>query len=190
VSSSAAGGRLTVALNHSPCPRQRCGSQRHVVWGPQLLSAAAWGGGGGGGDAGSGDVGLPHPLLRLPTRPCRGLATRAVLRDLAEGADYVMVKPGGPYLDIVRDTADVAKVPVAVYQVRKTEVGAKGQVESVSGHRCGALDDRHGVQVSGEYAMLWHAAAAGAFDLKRAVMESLTCEGGRCGGRGRGEEGI
>ena len=38
-------------------------------------------------------------------------------RDLAEGADFVMVKPGMPYLDIIRETADRANVPVAVYQV-------------------------------------------------------------------------
>ena len=73
----------------------------------------------------------------------RSLALRALLRDVAEGADYVMVKPGGPYLDICRDAAEQCKVPVAAYQV------------------------------SGEFAMLHHAAAAGAFDLKRAVMESL-----------------
>lgn len=73
----------------------------------------------------------------------RSLALRAVQRDIEEGADYVMVKPGGPYLDICRDVANASNVPVAVYQV------------------------------SGEYAMLWHAATAGAFEMKRAVMESL-----------------
>ena len=73
----------------------------------------------------------------------RGLALRAVERDVAEGADFVMVKPAGPYLDILRETKNRVPVPVAAYQV------------------------------SGEYAMLWHAAAAGAFDLQRAVMESL-----------------
>lgn len=64
-------------------------------------------------------------------------------RDVHEGADFVMVKPGGPYLDIVRDVAERSPVPVAVYQV------------------------------SGEFAMLHAAAAAGAFDLQRAVTESL-----------------
>lgn len=54
-----------------------------------------------------------------------------------------MVKPGGPYLDIVRDVAERSPVPVAVYQV------------------------------SGEFAMLHAAASAGAFDLQRAVLESL-----------------
>jgi porphobilinogen synthase len=74
----------------------------------------------------------------------RRLALRAAARDVAEGADLVMVKPAGPYLDIVREVRDQVGVPVAAYQV------------------------------SGEYAMLHHAAAAGAFDLREAVMESLT----------------
>ncbi|RYG54197.1 hypothetical protein EON66_07480 [archaeon] len=73
------------------------------------------------------------------------LATRAVARDVEEGADVVMVKPGMPYMDIIRDTANSVTLPVAVYQV------------------------------SGEYAMLYHAATAGAFSLERAVMESLLC---------------
>lgn len=73
----------------------------------------------------------------------RGLAMRAVERDLAEGADMVMVKPGGPYLDVVRDVRNSCAVPVAVYQV------------------------------SGEYAALWHGAKAGAFGLRGAVMEAL-----------------
>lgn len=81
-------------------------------------------------------------LYQLPPGS-RSLAIRALNRDVAEGADIVMVKPGMPYLDLIRDAANIAGVPVAVYQV------------------------------SGEYAMLWHAAAAGALDLKRAVMESL-----------------
>lgn len=74
----------------------------------------------------------------------RGLAIRAVARDIEEGADMVMVKPGGPYLDIIRDVKEqFPHVPLSVYQV------------------------------SGEYAMLWHAAKAGAFDLRDAVMEAL-----------------
>jgi porphobilinogen synthase len=72
-----------------------------------------------------------------------GLAQRAVDRDLAEGADLIMVKPGMPYLDILRDTANKCPVPVSVYQV------------------------------SGEYAMLYHASAAGALDLRASVTESL-----------------
>ena len=55
----------------------------------------------------------------------------------------MMVKPGTPYLDIIRETADRSSVPVAVYQV------------------------------SGEFAMIYHAAAAGGIDMKRAVMETL-----------------
>jgi porphobilinogen synthase len=74
-----------------------------------------------------------------------GLAVRALLRDAEEGADFIMVKPGGPYLDIIKEARDRLHVPISVYQV------------------------------SGEYAMLWHAAAAGAFELKRAVYESITC---------------
>lgn len=76
----------------------------------------------------------------------RGLAMRAVQRDIEEGADFVMVKPGMPYLDIVRDCANYAQergVPTAVYHV------------------------------SGEYAMLYHGAQAGAFGLQEAVMESM-----------------
>ena len=76
----------------------------------------------------------------------RGLAIRAIERDIEEGADFVMVKPGMPYLDIVRDCANIAQargVPVAIYQV------------------------------SGEYAMLYHAAKAGDINLEEALMESL-----------------
>lgn len=46
----------------------------------------------------------------------RGLALRAVQRDEAEAADFVMVKPAGPYLDIVREVKNMVKTPVAVYQ--------------------------------------------------------------------------
>lgn len=76
----------------------------------------------------------------------RGLALRAIQRDIEEGADFVMVKPGMPYLDIVRDCSNYANergIPVAVYHV------------------------------SGEYAMLWHGANNGAFKLRDAVMESM-----------------
>ncbi|XP_062509898.1 delta-aminolevulinic acid dehydratase-like [Corticium candelabrum] len=73
-----------------------------------------------------------------------GLAIRAVERDLQEGADMVMVKPGMPYLDICRQIKDkFSHIPLAIYQV------------------------------SGEFAMLHHGASAGAFSLKAAVMESL-----------------
>jgi porphobilinogen synthase len=63
--------------------------------------------------------------------------------DLAEGADMVMVKPGMPYLDIVRRVKDTFRSPTFVYQV------------------------------SGEYAMLKAAADKGWLDEKRVVMESL-----------------
>lgn len=66
-------------------------------------------------------------------------------RDVEEGADMLMVKPGLPYLDIVRQTKDLfPNIPLFVYQV------------------------------SGEYAMCWHLAKSGACDLKANVMESLT----------------
>ncbi|XP_073244488.1 delta-aminolevulinic acid dehydratase-like isoform X1 [Porites lutea] len=75
----------------------------------------------------------------------KGLAARAVERDVQEGADMVMVKPGMAYLDIVRQTKDkFPDIPLAIYQV------------------------------SGEYAMLYHGSKAGAFDLKKIVMECLT----------------
>ena len=63
--------------------------------------------------------------------------------DISEGADSVMVKPGLPYLDIVRRVADGFDIPVFAYQV------------------------------SGEYAMIEAAAAAGALDRDAAVMETL-----------------
>ena len=70
-------------------------------------------------------------------------ALREVALDLAEGADMVMVKPGLPYLDVVRRVKDTFGVPTMVYQV------------------------------SGEYAMLRAAAANGWLDYDKAVMESL-----------------
>jgi len=70
-------------------------------------------------------------------------ALREVAQDLAEGADSVMVKPGLPYLDIVRAVKDNFAVPVYVYQV------------------------------SGEYAMIEAAAAAGAGDRDALVLETL-----------------
>ncbi|KXS10426.1 aminolevulinate dehydratase [Gonapodya prolifera JEL478] len=74
----------------------------------------------------------------------RGLARRAVIRDVEEGADIIMVKPGTPYLDIIRDSHDVAPdLPLAVYHV------------------------------SGEYAMIWHAAQHQVFDLRRGVEEVM-----------------
>ncbi len=70
-------------------------------------------------------------------------ALREVALDLQEGADMVMVKPGMPYLDIVRRVKDTFGVPTFVYQV------------------------------SGEYAMLKAAAANGWLDEKTVVLESL-----------------
>jgi porphobilinogen synthase len=64
--------------------------------------------------------------------------------DIQEGADMVMVKPGLPYLDIVRRIKDEFGIPTAVYQV------------------------------SGEYAMLKAAAQAGWLDERACVLESLT----------------
>jgi len=73
----------------------------------------------------------------------RGLGIRASIRCAKEGADFLMVKPGLPYLDIIRDVKNtVPHIPIAVYQV------------------------------SGEYAMMWHGAQNGAFDLKDIVLET------------------
>jgi porphobilinogen synthase len=73
----------------------------------------------------------------------RGLARRAIARDIAEGADIVMVKPASQYLDIISDAKEIGKdMPVAAYQV------------------------------SGEYAMIHAAAKAGVFDLKTMVFET------------------
>jgi porphobilinogen synthase len=71
-------------------------------------------------------------------------ALREVAMDIAEGADSVMVKPGLPYLDIVRRVKDNFDVPVFAYQV------------------------------SGEYAMIEAAVAAGAGDRDALVLETLT----------------
>jgi porphobilinogen synthase len=65
-------------------------------------------------------------------------------QDVQEGADMVMIKPGMPYLDIVRRVKDALGVPTAVYQV------------------------------SGEYAMLKAAFANGWLDEKKCVLEALT----------------
>ena len=71
-------------------------------------------------------------------------ALREVAADLAEGADAVMVKPGLPYLDIVRRIHEAFHVPTFAYQV------------------------------SGEYAMMRAAAANGWLDEDRAILETLT----------------
>ena len=72
-------------------------------------------------------------------------AVRETLLDVEEGADMVMVKPALTYLDVVARVRDATDLPLAAY--------------------C----------VSGEYAMLHHAAAAGAFEERGAVLEALTC---------------
>ncbi|MCP4126631.1 MAG: porphobilinogen synthase [Gammaproteobacteria bacterium] len=72
-------------------------------------------------------------------------AMREIALDLQEGADMVMVKPGMPYLDIVRRVKDEFGAPTFVYQV------------------------------SGEYAMLMAAAQNGWLDEQAVVMESLLC---------------
>ena len=72
-----------------------------------------------------------------------GLGRRAVARDVHEGADIIMVKPAGSYLDMVSSAKEIGQgVPVAAYQV------------------------------SGEYAMIHAAAAVGVFDLKAAAFET------------------
>ena len=70
-------------------------------------------------------------------------ALREVALDLAEGADMVMVKPGLPYLDVIARVRDRFGVPTFAYQV------------------------------SGEYAMIEHAAAAGAGDRDSLILETL-----------------
>ncbi len=71
-------------------------------------------------------------------------AVREALLDVEEGADVVMVKPALPYLDVIRRVKEATGVPVAAYNV------------------------------SGEYAMIEAAAAAGHLDRRAAVLESLT----------------
>jgi porphobilinogen synthase len=72
-------------------------------------------------------------------------AMREVALDIEEGADMVMVKPGLPYLDIIRRVKDEFAMPTFAYQV------------------------------SGEYSMIELAARAGAIDGEKAMIESLTC---------------
>jgi porphobilinogen synthase len=70
-------------------------------------------------------------------------ALREVAMDIAEGADMVMVKPGMPYLDIVRRVKDEFRAPTYAYQV------------------------------SGEYAMLMAAIRNGWLDEKKVILEAL-----------------
>ncbi|KAI8871011.1 putative porphobilinogen synthase [Ramicandelaber brevisporus] len=74
----------------------------------------------------------------------RGLARRAIRRDVGEGADVIMVKPGTPYLDVIRDAKEICPdLPIAVYQV------------------------------SGEFAMMHAAAKQGVFELNSAILETM-----------------
>lgn len=70
-------------------------------------------------------------------------AIREVALDIEEGADMVMVKPGLPYLDVIKDVKDTFQMPTFAYHV------------------------------SGEYAMLKFAAEAGALDYNNALMETM-----------------
>jgi porphobilinogen synthase len=71
-------------------------------------------------------------------------AVKEALMDVEEGADIVMVKPGLPYLDIVREVKNAVNVPVSVYNI------------------------------SGEYAMIKAAAKMGWIDEDKAILETLT----------------
>jgi len=71
-------------------------------------------------------------------------ALREVLLDVDEGADLVMVKPAGPYLDVIRRVRDAVTVPVVAYQV------------------------------SGEYSLIKAAAERGWIDERAAVLETIT----------------
>lgn len=72
-------------------------------------------------------------------------ALNEVFKDVEEGADIIMIKPGLPYLDIVAKVRQAIDLPIAVYNV------------------------------SGEYAMLKAAAQNGWLDNDKAILESLTC---------------
>lgn len=72
-------------------------------------------------------------------------AINEALKDIEEGADIVMVKPGLPYLDIVSKLNEIVDVPISVFQV------------------------------SGEYAMIKAAAKNGWLDNDKIIIESLTC---------------
>jgi len=70
-------------------------------------------------------------------------AIREIELDIQEGADMVLIKPGMPYLDVIRDAANIFSIPIFAYQV------------------------------SGEYAMLKHGALAKCFDFMSVMIESL-----------------
>lgn len=89
--------------------------------------------------------GLPNKRTYQMDPANRREALREVLLDVEEGADAVMIKPGGYYLDLVREVRNAVTLPVAVYQV------------------------------SGEYAMMHAAAEKGWLDLRAAMLESAIC---------------
>ena len=98
----------------------------------------------GSGKLGSGSVENPIDKATYQMDPANGdEALREVALDIAEGADMVMVKPGLPYLDIVRRVVEAFAVPTFAFQV------------------------------SGEYAMIAAAGANGWIDENRAILESL-----------------
>ena len=72
-------------------------------------------------------------------------AQRETRLDVKEGADIIMIKPAGAYLDIIRDIKDTVDIPIAAYQV------------------------------SGEYSMIYAAAEKGLFTLKRCTLRKLNC---------------
>ncbi len=98
----------------------------------------------GSGKLGTGSVDNPGDKKTYQMDPANtDEALREVALDIAEGADMVMVKPGMPYLDIVRRVVDAFAMPTFAFQV------------------------------SGEYAMLMAAARNGWLDEDRAILESL-----------------
>ena len=98
----------------------------------------------GSGKLGSGSVDNPSDKTTYQMDPANGdEALREVALDIAEGADLVMVKPGMPYLDIVRRVVEAFAMPTFVFQV------------------------------SGEYAMIMAAARNGWLDENRTILESL-----------------
>ncbi len=98
----------------------------------------------GSGKLGSGSIANPPDKKTYQMDPANtDEALREVALDIAEGADMVMVKPGLPYLDIVRRVVEAFSMPTFAFQV------------------------------SGEYAMLMAAAQNGWIDEERAILESL-----------------
>ena len=99
----------------------------------------------GSGKLGTGSVDNPADKATYQMDPANSdEALREVALDIAEGADMVMVKPGMPYLDIVRRVVETFSMPTFAFQV------------------------------SGEYAMIMAAAQNGWLDEERAILESLT----------------